>query len=379
MIKNPLSKESFCRKITELLSLVGIEVNGHRPHDIRVHDDRFYAKVITSGSVGLGESYMEGWWDCAELDTFFYKVLRANLAGKITPWTEYANILLAKLYNFQKPSRAFQVGQRHYDIGNDLYRSMLDKRLMYSCGYWKDATTLGEAQDAKLELVCKKLSIEPGMLVLDIGCGWGGMAKYAAEKYGAKVVGVTISKEQATLARETCDGLPVDIRLQDYRQLNKKFDRILSIGMFEHVGHKNYDTYMKVVKRCLNPDGLFLLHTIGGNHSVSKIDPWVNKYIFPNAMLPSKKQICNAMEGKFVLEDWHNFGADYDTTLLHWFQNFDKNWTHRELQQEYDERFYRMWKYYLLGCAGSFRARKNQLWQIVLSPEGVVGGYQAPR
>jgi cyclopropane-fatty-acyl-phospholipid synthase len=254
---------------------------------------------------------------------------------------------------------------------------MLDHRLIYSCGYWKDATNLDDAQHDKLELTCKKLNIEPGMRVLDIGCGWGGTARFIAERCGAKVVGITVSREQARLAEKTCAGLPVEIRLQDYRQLNEKFDRILSIGMFEHVGYKNYSLFMRVVRDCLHPDGLFLLHTIGGNHSVAKIDPWINKYIFPNAMLPSKTQLSSAMEATFVLEDWHNFGADYDTTLMHWFQNFHATWP--QLHHKYDSRFYRMWKYYLLSCAGSFRARRNQLWQILLSPTGIPGGYRAPR
>ena len=267
--------------------------------------------------------------------------------------------------------------QHHYDIGNDLYEKMLGNRLIYSCGYWKDATTLDEAQEAKLDLCCRKLAIKPGMRVLDIGCGWGDTAKFIAERYKAEVIGITISKEQARFAEKRCEGLPVEIRLQDYRKLQDKFDRILSIGMFEHVGYKNYTRFMRVVRDRLQPDGIFLLHTIGSNYSVNSIDPWINKYIFPNAMLPSKKQICNAIEGRFVLEDWHNFGADYDTTLMHWFRNFHSHW--HTLKQNYDSRFYRMWKYYLLACAGSFRARRHQVWQLVLSPRGIPGGYRSPR
>jgi len=373
----PLSAGIFRKKITYLFSLADVEINGTRPWDLQVHNSRFYTRVLTSVSVGLGESYMDGWWDCDKLDEFFHKVLRTELGSKINPWMEHVNTFRAKLYNFQKPSRAFHVAQHHYDIGNELYEKMLDKRLIYSCGYWKNATTLDEAQEAKLELTCNKLNIEPGMRVLDIGCGWGSTARFIAERCGAEVVGITVSKEQARFAKKSCKGLPVEIRLQDYRQLHEKFNRILSIGMFEHVGYKNYSLFMRLVRDCLQPDGLFLLHTIGGNQSVYNIDPWINKYIFPNAMLPSKKQICNAIEGKFVMEDWHNFGADYDTTLMHWFQNFHANWPH--LQHKYDARFFRMWKYFLLSCAGSFRARMNQLWQIILSPTGVPGGYRAPR
>jgi cyclopropane-fatty-acyl-phospholipid synthase len=365
------------KKVEYLLSIADVEINGTRPWDLQVHNNKFYHRVLASGSLGLGESYMDGWWDCDALDEFFNKVLRANLGPKVKSWTDVIDSFRATLINLQKPARAFQVGQRHYDIGNDLYEKMLGNLLIYSCGYWKDAATLDEAQEAKLDLCCRKLAIKPGMRVLDVGCGWGDTAKFIAERYKAEVVGITISKEQARFAEKRCEGLPVEIRLQDYRKLQGKYDRILSIGMFEHVGYKNYTRFMRVVRDRLQPDGIFLLHTIGSNYSVNSIDPWINKYIFPNAMLPSKRQICNAIECRFVLEDWHNFGADYDTTLMHWFKNFHSHW--HTLKQNYDSGFYRMWKYYLLACAGSFRARRHQVWQLVLSPRGIPGGYRAPR
>jgi cyclopropane-fatty-acyl-phospholipid synthase len=251
---------------------------------------------------------------------------------------------------------------------------MLDKRMNYSCAYWHKAMTLEDAQEAKLELICRKMGLKPGMSVLDIGCGWGGFAKYAAEKFDVKVTGVTVSQEQVEYARKDCRGLDVDIKLQDYRELNDEFERIISIGMFEHVGSKNFKTFMKVVHRCLVTNGLFLLHTIAGNSSVNSTDQWINKYIFPNSMLPSAKQITIAAEGLFVLEDWHSFGQYYDKTLMAWYQNFTENWD--QIKDGYDERFYRMWAYYLLSCAGSFRARRNQLWQVVFSKQGIRGGYQ---
>jgi cyclopropane-fatty-acyl-phospholipid synthase len=254
---------------------------------------------------------------------------------------------------------------------------MLGERLIYSCGYWKNASILEGAQEAKLDLVCRKLGLRPGMRVLDIGCGWGGTAKFAAERYQVEVVGITVSEQQAKFGKELCRRLPVDIRLQDYRNIEETFDRILSIGMFEHVGYKNYTTFMRIVRNCLKDRGLFLLQTIGGIRSVTRNDPWIERYIFPNSMLPSAKQICSAIEGVFVLEDWHSFGPDYDKTLMEWFRNFHENWD--ILKEYYNERFYRMWKYYLLSCAGSFRARKNELWQIVLSANGVPGGYRSMR
>jgi cyclopropane-fatty-acyl-phospholipid synthase len=254
---------------------------------------------------------------------------------------------------------------------------MLDRRLVYSCAYWKDADNLDDAQEAKLDLICKKLGLRKGDRVLDIGCGWGSFARFAAEKYGVRVVGITVSSEQAALGREMCEGLPVEIRLQDYREIDEKFDHVVSVGMFEHVGYKNYRIYMEVVRRCLRDEGLFLLHTIGNNISCIATDPWFDKYIFPNSVVPSVKQISSAMEGLFILEDLHNFGSYYDATLTAWFANFDRNW--HSLTDRYDQRFYRMWKYYLLSCAGSFRSRCLQVWQMVLSKEGVPGGYQPAR
>ena len=254
---------------------------------------------------------------------------------------------------------------------------MLDERMVYTCGYWKDVNNLDDAQEKKLDLVCRKIGLKSGQRILDIGCGWGSFAKFAAERYGAQVVGITVSKEQVVLARERCKGLPVEIRLQDYRDLNEKFDHIISLGMFEHVGYKNYREYMTVARRCLVDGGLFLLHTIGGNISSTQTDAWIDKYIFPNSIIPSAKQITSAYEGLFVMEDWHNFGTYYDRTLMAWFENFDNAWP--ALASKYNERFYRMWKFYLLVCAGTFRSRHNHLWQIVLSPRGVVGGYTSIR
>lgn len=356
----------------------GIKLNGPDPWDIQVLDDRFYYKMITQGSLGLGESYMDRWWEVQQIDEWMYRILRSNLKqkwesvfGEIWHWVQ------ALILNLQSKSRAFIVGRKHYDIGNELFMKMLDKRMTYSCGYWKNAKNLDEAQEAKLELICQKIGLMPGMKVLDIGCGWGSFAKYAAEKYNVNVVGITISKNQLKLAQELCQGLPIQLRLQDYRDVNESFDRIVSVGQMEHVGYKNYTTYFDIIHRCLMDDGIFLLHTIGNNRSVHQGDPWLEKYIFPNGMLPSIKQLSTAFEKKFVMEDWHNFGPSYDRTLMAWYHNFDSHWN--EIKKDYDDRFYRMWKYYLLICAGSFRARYIQLWQIVFSKHGILGGYQSIR
>ncbi|HTR80293.1 MAG TPA: cyclopropane fatty acyl phospholipid synthase [Bacteroidota bacterium] len=366
------------QKIEKYLNSAGITIDGPQLWDINVINQAFYSRVLARGSLGLGESYVDGWWDVEQLDEFFSRILRANLERYVEHnWRSVFDVLSARLVNLQKPSRAFIIGTRHYDIGNNLFRSMLDARMVYSCGYWQHASTLDEAQEAKLELICRKLALEPGMTVLDIGCGWGGFAKYAAENYSANVLGITVSAEQATMAKDVCAGLPVIIKLQDYRDLDSTFDRIVSIGMFEHVGAKNYRTFMKVVRDHLHDDGLFLLHTIGGNATRYATDPWIAEYIFPNSLIPSIDQIARASEGMFVMEDWHNFSAFYDKTLMAWHQNFEKNW--KGLASQYDERFFRMWKYYLLSSAGSFRSRHNQLWQIVFSPKGINGGYESIR
>jgi len=368
----------FAERCQQILDSAGVKIDGPHPWDIHIHDDQFYTRVLGEGSLGLGESYMDGWWNCPALDQFFHRIFQVRLDEQALTWRDGLTALKARFVNAQNISRSFQVGRHHYDLGNDLYRAMLDDRMIYSCAYWKDAATLDEAQEAKLDLICRKLQLQPSMRLLDIGCGWGGMAAYAAEKYGVSVVGVTVSKEQADFARYRCRKLPVTIEMKDYRELTGKFDRIVSIGMFEHVGHKNYLTFMQRQKELLADNGLTLLHTIGRNKSGTTVDKWIGRYIFPNSMLPSAQQITAAAEGLFVIEDWHNFGPDYDITLMHWFKNFEGKF---ELlpREKYDDRFYRMWKYYLLSCAGSFRARKNQLWQLVLSPSGCSSRYDAPR
>lgn len=364
--------------IQALLDRAGITINGTNPWDIQVHDERLYGRVLSSGSLGLGEAYMDGWWSAPALDEFFTRIFNADISGASLAKMQLV-FLAAKdlILNAQTRRKAFEVGEAHYDIGNDLYTQMLGTRMVYTCGYWKNARTLDESQEAKLDLVCRKIGLQAGQKILDIGCGWGSFLKFAAEKYGAIGVGVTISKEQAELARASCAGLPVEIRLQDYRELNEPFDHIISLGMFEHVGYKNYRAYMEVAARCLKDGGLFLLHTIGGNKSVYGTDAWIRKYIFPNSMLPSVAQIGRAIEGLFVMEDWHNFGAHYDLTLMEWWKNFDAAWP--TLSKKYSDRFYRMWKFYLMSCAASFRSRRNQLWQVVLSKKGVVGGYESIR
>jgi len=368
-MKISMLNKILLNKYSELLEEIDIEINGNRPWDLTVHNPDLYKSILFNGSLGFGEGYMKGWFDCERLDLFFEKVLKQGVSTEIQSIPLFLGRIKSKLRNLQSISRAFQVAERHYDIGNDLFSLMLDKTMMYTCGYWTDeVSTLEQSQLAKLDLVAKKLDLKPGMKVLDIGCGWGGAAKHLANNYGVSVVGITVSKEQIEYAKENSDNMDVDFRLVDYRDLNEKFDAIYSIGMFEAVGYKNYREFFEIVRGCLKDDGAFLLHTIGGNESTTTTDPWVEKYIFPNGMIPSAEQITKASEGLFIFDDWHNIGPHYDKTLMCWYENFVTNY--EKLKDKYDKEFYRMWTFWLLSSAANFRSRTLQLWQVLFSLEG---------
>ncbi|MEO7072534.1 MAG: cyclopropane fatty acyl phospholipid synthase [Rhodanobacter sp.] len=372
-----MNQHTLKDRIQDLLEGTGIQLDGDTPTALHVHDERVYARAFDHGSLGFGEAYMDGWWDTDDLPGMFTGILQAGLDQKLRTLDAVVAHLKARFINLQRGEHAFTIGKAHYDLGNDLFGAMLGARLVYSCGYWLTADDLDAAQAAKLDLVCRKLHLQPGQRVLDIGCGWGEALKYAADHYGVSGVGITVSEQQAAYARELCAGQPIEIRLQDYREIDERFDAVYSIGMFEHVGGKNYRAYFECVKRCLKTDGLSLLHCIGSNSAPAQPDPWIEKYIFPNSMIPAAEEVTTALRDLFVVEDWHNFGADYDRTLCAWLDNFNAAWP--TLAGKYDERFRRMWTYYLGASAAVFRSRRNQLWQLVLSPHGVPGGYRAPR
>jgi cyclopropane-fatty-acyl-phospholipid synthase len=365
----PSTAEAVVRR---LASDLGIAIDGSRPSDLRVHDPRFYRRVLAEGSLGLGESYMEGWWDCDDLVELHCLIARGDAEGRIRPsWRTLWHAARARLVDLQSRRRAALVAKTHYDVTVDHYAAMTDPWNTMSCGYWRDATTLAEAQEAKLDLVCRKLRLSAQDRVLDIGCGLGSFARYAATKYGCAVVGLSIAGEQVRTVRERCADLPVTVHHCDYRDVevfakDGPFDKVVSLEMFEHVGVKNHRTYFEVTHRCLRPGGLFLLQTVGANVSSHRNDPWFDKYIFPNGVVPSVAQIGTAIENLFVLEDWHSFGPDYVKTLSAWFENFDRQW-----RGPRDDAFYRMWKYYLLSAAGGFKARRRQIWQLLLSKGGV--------
>jgi cyclopropane-fatty-acyl-phospholipid synthase len=355
-----------------MLAKADIRLDGPRSWDIQLHSPDVLERIVSRGSLGLGESYMDGDWDAERLDEFFTHLLRARLDREVKPLSLLLPVLRERVFNRQNPRRAWQVGERHYDLGNDFYQSMLGPSMTYTCGYWKNADTLDQAQEAKLELICQKLRLKPGMRLLDIGCGWGGFMAYAAARHGVECVGVTVSREQAAFARQRHPDPRLEFRLQDYRGIEGQFDAIASIGMFEHVGKKNYRTFMRVVRSCLADDGVFLLQTIGKNERAGITDPWIEKYVFPNGEIPAINHISDAMDGLLVTEDLHNFGADYDKTLMAWHSNFEAAWS--RFADALGERFHRRWRYYLLSCAGAFRARDLQLWQWTLSKQGIHGG-----
>ncbi len=347
------------------------------PWGIQVRDERVIRRVAREGILGLGEAYLEDLWSADRLDEVLYRaftqpaprpsaIVRAKWALTAAEQT---------LFNRQSGRRAFNIGVRHYDLGNDLFRCMLDESMTYTCGYWANAATLNEAQEAKLDLVCRKLSLRPGLHVLDIGCGWGNFAQFAARRYGVRVTGVTVSRQQADFARRRCEGLPVEIRLQDYREVTETFDRVASIEMIEAVGRKNIPTFFRVVDRCLKEDGVFVLQAISANilsrSSDWRLDQfalWLLKYIFPDGYLPKQSELAALECTSLRIDDRQSFGPDYDRTLLAWASNFNAGWD--RLRSQYDDVFRRRWNFYLYGCAAAFRARLLHLYQIVYAKDG---------
>lgn len=365
--------------VSAVLARAGVRIDGGDPWDIRVNDDRFYAAVLARGSLGMGESYMAGDWDCERVDELVVRLLRADVDDLVPDLPKQLLMGAARLANLQSVGRAAQVAEAHYDLGNDLFEAMLGPTMVYSCGYFRGTDDLDAAQTAKMDLICRKLGVRAGDRLLDVGCGFGSLLLHAEEHYGCTGVGITVSKEQLAYASERLRGKRSRVVLLDYRSRDLAalgpFDKIASVGMFEHVGTKNYRAFFEVTRRLLAPSGLLLLHTVGNDHSPT--DAWINRYIFPNGMLPKAAEITAAANGLFVLEDWHNFRADYDKTLLAWHERFER---FAAARPDLPRRFYRMWRYYLLGMAGGFRSGdRNQLWQVVFSKGSIAGEYRSVR
>jgi cyclopropane-fatty-acyl-phospholipid synthase len=362
--------------LSPLAEKAGIIINGPNPWDPQVRNPRAFRRTILHGTLGLGEAYMDGDWYAKDLEGFFVLALSEGLDDAFSDMSTLWFKLISRITNRQRRGREEEVAT-HYNAGNDLFEGMLDRTMTYTCAYYSSPNkpnSLYAAQIDKLELICTKLGLKGGERILDIGCGWGGFARYAAERHGARVVGITIADKQLEYAREhnQCEG--VEFRKQDYRDVREEFDHVVSVEMIEAVGPKNLRTYFEVVKRCLKPRGLFLLQAIVGDRSSMHTDPWLDKYIFPNGVLPSRAQIDAAVEGLLVEEDAHNFGADYALTLRAWHKNLTEAWP--KLSRKYGDRFYRMMEYYLLSCAAGFTIRRHQDVQFVYSNGGVLGGYE---
>ncbi len=375
----------FERRVRDTLAGAGIHVDGTRSFDMQVNDRRAFRHILLGRSLGLGEAYMDGWWDCHDLVQFFVRLFETY------PGIRFGGVRGAILRaamgvaNLQSVPLARRVAERHYDLGNDFYEAMLGPTMAYTCAYWRGQTTLDGAQANKFWLICRKLGLGLGeeTRILDLGCGWGGFAQFAAKHCGADVTAVNISKEQLAYARERSQGLPIDYVDSDWRYVDTlrdtrgPFDHAVSVGMLEHVGPRNFPAFFAAVKSVLKPGGIFLLHSIIGR---GLVDPWMEKYIFPGGVAPSVEQVLSAARGHFAVEDVHNFAPDYARTLRAWRSNFARAWPRFERTGIYDARFYRMWEYYLSVCEAAFTARqRTQLYQFVLSTGRKPGTYRPIR
>lgn len=349
------------------LEQADIQVEGSRPWDIKICHPGFFKCIMQQGLLGLGESYMDGWWECERLDIFVYKFLSGQLDEALpTHLHDILKFFSAKLLSIRSDENNSKRGHNDYEIGDDIFAIMLDSYMQYSCGCWRQATCLNEAQTAKLDMMCEKLQLTPGMRVLDIGCGWGGTAEYMARHYDVYVEGITDSTEQQKIAQARCEGLNVTIMLGDFRDpLDDQFDRIIALGTLQNIGLKSYKTFFEWVASCLRPDGFFLLQSIGSGQLVNHIGPWINKYIFPGGCLPSGEQIIHSTQPYLHIEDWINLGEDYDKTFMAWEKRINTAWP--ELRHHYSPKFKRMLDYYLCSCAGFLRARKLNMWEVVFS------------
>jgi len=327
-------------------------------------------RLKRDGIYGLGEDYIAGKWQVTDLTGFLAQLVKLPEVTrlKFSPRTAWY-VFRALTSNPQSGAGVYEVGERHYDLGNTLFSAMLDRSMSYTSGMWRNAATLEEAQIQKLRSICEKLELKPGMTVLDIGCGWGNFARFAATEYGVKVIGLTISREQQALGMERCRGLPVELRLQDYREFNEQVDRVVSIEMIEAVGHKNLRAFFESAYRALVPGGRFVLQVISGNsftlRSPAFLDQyllWLVRHIFPNGYLPRMDHLTGREAQPFLLESMEQFGESYERTLSAWKDNFDRAWP--SLKDHYGEDFRRMWHFYLCGCMACFRTRLVSVYQI---------------
>ena len=387
MVASPWMKTAPAH-IRSILSAADVQIDGERPWDLQVHHpEQLWPAVLRQGSLGFGNAYVAGVWDCPCLDQLFTRLLLARADERLAGGSRRRQLLQGlreQLVNLQSIRRSTRVARQHYDIEPRIYAAMLDPWWQYSCGYWERASSLEEAQQHKLAMIAAKLRLGSGMRVLDIGCGWGGLAAYLARHHGVEVVGITLSAEQLEVARRHWGHLTVRFERCDYRELPAldlaPFDRVVSVGMFEHVGPRNARRFFQMMRGCLRHDGLALLQTIGARRTTATTDGWIDTHVFPHGRLPSPGELARSLEDHFLIEDWHNFGLDYDRTLMAWHSRCEAGWD--DLTPLLQERwgasgaagFRRFWRYYLLCCAAFFRSRQGQLWQLVLSPGGATSG-----
>lgn len=355
--------------LTNWLEDAGIHVNGPASHDIRVHDKRFYWRTLAHGSLGFGEAFMDGWWSCEDLEEMVFRLIRSEVRRRAYRHPGAVALeWLNRIRNDQNRRRSLRAPRRHYDFDNEMFQAFLGRYMNYSCGYYAGTGDLDEAQILKMDIICRKLDLQPGEHLLDVGGGWGEFALYAAKHYGVHVTSVNISEEQMRFARRRCAGYDVDVVRSDYRDIAGQYDKVAAIAMFPHVGHRNHRTFMQAMYRALKPGGTFLIESTMNTATTTAGDPWIDRYIFPGLLMPSGSQICAAMEGLFVIEDLHNFGPHYVKTLRAWNANFQNAWG--RFAARHDERVRRMFEYFFLISAALFRARTMEYWHLVLTRQG---------
>lgn len=341
---------------------------------ILIKNDACFDKMFQKGELGTAESYMDGDWESNDLEYVLYTILdnHGSIVEKLKSqswWLFYAFFVTQYKRFFSKNTliTSKQNIKMHYDVGNDLYEKMLGQHMQYTCAYFhRPDMTLDEAQEAKMALIAKKLDLQPGMKVLDIGCGFGHMVNYIATRYDVQITGINISEAQLSHAKANFSRNNVRFLLQDYRDVDEKYDRIYSIGMIEHVGKANYPVYFDKCFDCLNDDGLILVHTITYSERLwisNETNSFIMKYIFPESELPHVSDFLQAYNNRWQLEDFQNFGMSYAKTLRSWRKNIG-NW---EGLDEYDERFRKMWNFYLQEMAAMFHHKTAGLGQFVFT------------
>ncbi|MBH8577586.1 class I SAM-dependent methyltransferase [Nostocaceae cyanobacterium CENA369] len=353
------------------------KADSEEPLHLNIHNDNTYNRILTFGTLGFCEAYMDGWWDeennnLVELIGLLY---RSNVSSKARNQVTIAlafKIITQRLRTLPILIQNSRKNvQHHYDLGNDFYQNFLDSTMTYSCGYrLREADSLEQMQLQKYELICQKLALQPGESLIDIGCGWGGMLIYAAEHYGISGTGITLSVEQAKLAQEQIEyrglGDRIKIIIADYREVQGQFNKFVSIGMFEHVGKGNFATFMQKASRLLTANGVGLLHTIV-TQSNERNGAWVDKYIFPGGYAPQLHELTQELwAAKLSVAHCENLKPHYAETLKRWANNFVSNRAKiASLNQTYDERFLRMWYLYLQSFEASFRYGGLHVYQIL--------------